>query len=65
LGKAVKRNRIKRRVREAVRLNLWRLDPQWQIVLNPRRAVLTAPFASLQQEIVRLFTRCSPAAPPS
>ena len=59
LGKAVVRNRIKRRVREAVRLQLDRLSPQWSIVINPRRKALDAPVAELQREIERLFLRCN------
>ena len=59
LGKAVVRNRIKRRVREAVRLHLDRLSPQWSIVINPRRKALNATTQELQQEVERLFLRCS------
>jgi len=59
LGKAVVRNRIKRRVREAVRLQLDQLSPQWSIVINPRRKAFDAPVAELQNEIQRLFQRCS------
>ena len=59
LGKAVVRNRIKRRVREAVRLHLDRLSPLWSIVINPRRKALDAPVAELRQEILRLFQRCN------
>jgi ribonuclease P protein component len=59
LGKAVVRNRIKRRVREAVRLALDRLNPQWSIVINPRRKALDAPAAELRKEVERLFLRCN------
>ena len=59
LGKAVVRNRIKRRVREAVRLRLDRLSPQWSIVINPRRKALNASTQELQQEVERLFLRCN------
>jgi ribonuclease P protein component len=59
LGKAVVRNRLKRRLREGVRLQLHRLAPQWEIVLQPRRAALTAGFEDLQRELERLFTRCA------
>ena len=56
MGKAVVRNRIKRRMREAVRLRLAGLPPGWDVVLNPRRAVLEAGFDRLTGEIDRLFT---------
>ncbi len=58
LGKAVVRNRIKRRMREVVRRQLFRLEPQWEIVFNPRRSVLEAPVEDLAREIERLFSRC-------
>jgi ribonuclease P protein component len=55
MGKAVVRNRIKRRMREAVRLRLAGLTPGWDVVFNPRRAVLDASFDRLMGEIDRLF----------
>jgi ribonuclease P protein component len=58
VGKAVQRNRIKRRMREAVRLQLWRLAPQFDVVFNARRAVLEAPFEELEREVERVFRRC-------
>jgi ribonuclease P protein component len=58
LGKAVVRNRIKRRVREAVRFHLNQLSPEWSIVINPRRTALDAPLPDLKREVERLFLRC-------
>ena len=58
LGNAVVRNRIKRRMREAARLNLEQLSPQWRIVINPRRKVMDVPFPELQGEVQRLFRWC-------
>jgi ribonuclease P protein component len=58
LGKAVVRNRIKRRLREAVRRNLWRLGPGWDVVIQGRKAVLEAPFEELLEAVERLFARC-------
>jgi len=55
----VVRNRIKRRFREAVRFALDRLNPQWSIVINPRRKAFDAPQAELQREVERLFQRCN------
>jgi ribonuclease P protein component len=59
LGNAVVRNRIRRRVREAVRLQLEWLNPQWSIVFNPRRKALDAPMPELRREVERLFLRCN------
>ena len=58
LGKAVVRNRIKRRMRESVRLHLDGLAPEFSVVFNPRKSVLTAAFADLEREVERLFSRC-------
>jgi ribonuclease P protein component len=59
LGKAVKRNRIKRRMREAVRSEYGALRANWSIVFNPRQSVLTVPFEDLRREVGRIFARCS------
>jgi ribonuclease P protein component len=59
IGKAVVRNRIKRRFREVVRCQLDRLNPQWSIVINPRRKAFDAPLPELQREVERLFLRCN------
>jgi ribonuclease P protein component len=56
LGKAVERNRIKRRMREAVRLNLNRLPQAVDVVLHPRKSVIDMEFAKLQSEVARIFT---------
>jgi ribonuclease P protein component len=58
LGGAVVRNRLKRRLREAVRRQLPSLEPQWEIVINPRRAALTTPLDNLTREVAKLFARC-------
>ena len=61
VAKAVVRNRIRRRVREAVRLHLERLNPQWSIVINPRRKAFQAPFVEICAEVEQLFRRCGGA----
>ncbi len=58
LGKAVIRNRIKRRMREAVRHELDRFPHNWIVILNPRRTVLEARFADLRCEIKRVLEKC-------
>jgi len=58
LGKAVVRNRIKRRLREAVRLKFEKLAPGWDIVITARAGVAQAPFEKLLEAVEDLFTRC-------
>jgi ribonuclease P protein component len=58
LGKAVTRNRLKRRMREAVRTQLAIIPPNWAIVFNPRRNVSEASFEELCREVGRIFLRC-------
>lgn len=58
LGKAVVRNRIKRRLREAVRLKLEKLAPGWDVVITARQAAADAPFERLLEAVEHLFARC-------
>jgi ribonuclease P protein component len=53
LGGAVERNRIKRRMREAVRLSWSACEGPVDVVFNPRKSVLTLPFAELVNEVAR------------
>jgi len=55
LGPSVERNRIRRRMREAVRLNLPRLTISADVVINPKKAVLKAEFPKLLEEVQRAF----------
>jgi ribonuclease P protein component len=55
MGKAVDRNRIKRRMREAVRKNLSSLSAPVDVVLHPRRSVIDLEFATLDREIAQIF----------
>jgi ribonuclease P protein component len=52
LGGAVDRNRIKRRMREAVRHSP-PCDGPVDIVFNPRKSVRTMPFDELVREVAR------------
>jgi len=62
MGKAVDRNRIKRRMREAVRGNLALLTAPVDVILHPRRSVLELNFADLSNEIAHIFRAIEKAA---
>lgn len=55
LGGAVVRNRIRRRLREAVRLARKSMDPAADVVINPKKSLLTADFTEIQQEVKKAF----------
>jgi ribonuclease P protein component len=55
LGGAVDRNRIRRRMRAAVRNHLRELARPLDLVLHPRKSVLTLKFAQLDAEIMQVF----------
>ena len=54
LGGAVVRNRLKRRLREAVRLH-GMIPAAMDVVINPKKSLLTADFVDVQREIRRAF----------
>ena len=55
LGGAVQRNRIKRRLREAVRLTRPLRGPGADVVINPKKVVLTAEFETVLNEVRQAF----------
>ena len=55
LGGAVQRNRIKRRLREAVRLRRAVLQSPVDVVINPKKSVLTVAFPVVVEEVSRAF----------
>ena len=55
LGGAVQRNRIKRRLREAVRLTGFSGNSAVDVVINPKRSARTVEFSVLQGEIAKAF----------
>ena len=55
LGGAVQRNRMKRRLREAVRLKGLPHVVAADVVINPKRTLLDAEFADLQNDVARAF----------
>ena len=55
LGGAVDRNRMKRRLREAVRLSRTSPGPGVDVVINPKKSVRTVAFSVLLAEVSRAF----------
>lgn len=55
LGGAVERNRIRRRMREAVRANFPALTAAVDVVINPKKSAQTVEFAVLRGEVARAF----------
>ena len=62
LGKAVDRNRIKRRLREAVRRGLPLLRAPVDLVLHPRRGARDAEWTALEREVAGVFRTVQAAA---
>lgn len=54
LGKAVVRNRLRRRLREIYRLNEARFQPGWDIVVVARSRAVSAPYRKLEKNYLSL-----------
>ena len=57
VGGAVVRNRVKRRLREAVRHTLADLPPSWDIIIGARPPAATADYATLDTAMRELLAR--------
>jgi ribonuclease P protein component len=57
LGSAVRRNRIRRRLREIIRLHRQEIAPGWDVVIHPRSSAANAEFPALTQELLNLLPR--------
>jgi ribonuclease P protein component len=55
LGGAVQRNRMKRRLREAVRMTRPTGGASADVVINPKKSLLTVEFAAVVNEVSRAF----------
>ena len=61
LGTAVRRNRIRRRLREILRLHRQEIAPGWDIVIHPRSSAATAEFSASDAGAAEADSRASPA----
>jgi ribonuclease P protein component len=55
LGGAVQRNRMKRRLREAVRMTRPPASVNADVVINPKKSLLTVEFSAVVNEVSRAF----------
>jgi ribonuclease P protein component len=62
IGKAHERNRIKRRMREALRRHVDLLPAGFDLILHPRRIGLTMDFAQLEREVSRILEQAQSEA---
>lgn len=62
MGKAVVRNRIKRRMREAVRGQIAALQAPVDVVLHPSRRITDIEFAVVERDIAQVFEAIQKAA---
>jgi ribonuclease P protein component len=62
LGGAVQRNRMKRRLREAVRLSGFPPAVSADVVINPKRTLLTADFDEVRSQVAKALQVIEKAA---
>ena len=54
IGGAVVRNRIRRRVREIVRLHREEIEAGWDLVIHPKKVVVRSEFGVVTSEFLRV-----------
>ena len=62
LGGAVVRNRIRRRIREILRLSRKEIPSGWDIIVHPRASTATAAFTAVRDELMTLLRNSLPAS---
>ena len=59
IGKAVIRNRVRRRMREAVRLRFGAIEEGWDMVFIARSAIADSDYAMLSSAVENVLTRAN------
>jgi ribonuclease P protein component len=59
IGNAVTRNRVRRRLREAARLQMAQIKPGWNCLFIARPATADAPFVDLQTAVRQLLQQAN------
>lgn len=57
VGKAVRRNKVRRRMRAAYQLHESQMTPGWDIVIVARVRAAYAPYAELERDLLRLMDK--------
>ena len=57
VGGAVRRNRVKRTLREVFRMHRHQLRPPMDLVVNARTTIVSSSFAGLETEFLQSFRR--------
>lgn len=57
VGKAVRRNRVRRRIREAYRIHEQEMAPGWDIVVVGRVRAAFARYGELERDLLRLLDK--------
>ena len=57
LGKAVRRNKVRRRIREAYRIHEDRMAPGFDMVVVARVRSAHAPYAEVERDLLRLLSK--------
>jgi ribonuclease P protein component len=65
IGNAVQRNRIKRRLREAMRLRMDTIKPGWDLVFIARHPIRSADYQEIDTACARLLRRAHLLRPPA
>lgn len=63
LGKAVKRNFVRRRIRELYRTNEWKLQPGYDIVVVARTRAIFARYSDLEHSFQQLMRKLGLTVP--